>query len=153
RQGLAAPAERIASTVTQRAARQKATRANFWSGHTRKTWWWSALPTALLLLSCNPPGSRSGPTNDLLIVGYDREPDTLNRYSTHILEDIESCVVEGLTTNDENMRIVPVLASEIPTLENGGVKLRSDGGMDVTWKLRPGIKWHDGQPHTSADLK
>ena len=25
--------------------------------------------------------------------------------------------------------------------------------MDVTWKLRPGVKWHDGKPHTSADVK
>ena len=25
--------------------------------------------------------------------------------------------------------------------------------MDVTWKLRPGVKWHDGMPHTSADVK
>ena len=37
------------------------------------------------------------PSNDLLIVGYDREPDTLNRFSTHILEDIQTCVIEGLT--------------------------------------------------------
>src|SRR5262245_57471594 len=87
----------------------------------------------------------SAPSNDLLIVGYDREPDNLNRYATHILEDIASCVVEGLVTNDEKMNIVPVLATEVPTLANGGVKLRPDGGMDVAWKLRPGVKWHDGK--------
>ena len=69
----------------------------------------------------------SGASNDLLIVGYDREPDTMNRYATHILEDIESCVVEGLVTNDEQMRIVPVLAAEIPTIENKGVVMRADG--------------------------
>ena len=40
---------------------------------------------------------------------------------THILEDIQSCVIEGLTITDENMNIVPVLAAEVPTLENGGV--------------------------------
>lgn len=96
---------------------------------------------------------QSGPSNELLIVGYDREPDTMNRYATHILEDIESCVVEGLVTNDEQMRIIPVLASEIPTIENQGVILRPDGGMDVIWKLRPGVTWHDGVPHTSADVK
>jgi peptide/nickel transport system substrate-binding protein len=90
---------------------------------------------------------------DRLVVGYDREPDTLNRFSTHILEDIETCVVEGLVTTDEKMNIVPLLAASIPTLENGGVVLRSDGGMDVTWKLKPGITWHDGTPHTSADVK
>ena len=55
------------------------------------------------------------PSNALLVVGYDREPDTMNRYATHILEDIQSCVVEGLVTSDEKMNVVPVLATEIPT--------------------------------------
>ncbi|MGH9141138.1 MAG: peptide ABC transporter substrate-binding protein, partial [Vicinamibacterales bacterium] len=85
--------------------------------------------------------------------GYDREPDTLNRFSTHILEDIQTCIVEGMTTTDERMQVVPLLASEVPTVDNGGVKMRGDGGMDVTWKLRPGITWHDGVPFTSADVQ
>jgi peptide/nickel transport system substrate-binding protein len=93
------------------------------------------------------------PSNDLLIVGYDREPDTLNRFSTHILEDIQTCVVEGLTTTDEHMNVVPLLAADVPTLENGGVRLRPDGGMDVVWKLRPNVAWHDGVAFTSADVK
>lgn len=88
-----------------------------------------------------------------LVVGYDREPDTLNRFSTHILEDIETCVVEGLVTTDQSMAIVPLLAASVPTIENGGVVLREDGGMDVTWALRPNVRWHDGTPHTSADVK
>jgi len=108
---------------------------------------------ALAAAACAKDAGRSGPSNDLLVVGYDREPDTMNRYATHILEDIESCVVEGLVTNDEKMNVVPLLAAEVPTLANGGVTMRPDGGMDVTWKLRPGVKWHDGQPHTSADVK
>lgn len=112
---------------------------------------WFALALASAL-SCGG-GTRSAPTNDLLIVGYDREPDTMNRFSTHILEDIQSCIVEGLVTTDEEMRVVPLLASAIPTFENGGVTLRSDGGMDVTWKLRPGVRWHDGHPFTSSDIQ
>jgi peptide/nickel transport system substrate-binding protein len=103
--------------------------------------------------ACARRDSATPPTNDLLIVGYDREPDTLNRFSTHILEDIQTCVVEGLTTTDERMNVVPLLATEVPTLQNGGVRLRPDGGMDVTWKLRPGVAWHDGHPFTSADVK
>ena len=105
------------------------------------------------LPACAGRARGGGPSNDLLIVGYDREPDTLNRFSTHILEDIESCIVEGLTTTDEQMRVVPLLASEVPTIENGGVRLRGDGGMDVVWKLRPGVTWHDGTPFTSADVR
>jgi peptide/nickel transport system substrate-binding protein len=98
-------------------------------------------------------GSTTSRPADRLVVGYDREPDTLNRFSTHILEDIETCVVEGLVTTDEKMTIVPLLAASIPTVENGGVVLRPDGGMDVTWTLKPNITWHDGTPHTSADVK
>ncbi len=104
-------------------------------------------------ISCRGRSAALAPSNDLLIVGYDREPDTLNRFSTHILEDIQTCIVEGLTTTDEQMRVVPLLATEVPTIDNGGVRLRADGGMDVTWKLRPGVKWHDGEPFTSADVQ
>jgi peptide/nickel transport system substrate-binding protein len=108
---------------------------------------------ALLLAACAPAPVGAGPSNDLLIVGYDREPDTLNRFSTHILEDIQTCVIEGLTITDDKMNIVPLLATEVPTLGNGGVRLPPDGGMDVVWKLRPGVTWHDGTPFTSADVK
>ncbi len=108
---------------------------------------------ALVASACGKGADRSTASNDMLVVGYDREPDTMNRYATHILEDIQSCVIEGLVTSDEQMHVVPVLATEIPTVANGGVIMRADGGMDVTWKLRPGVKWHDGVPHTSADVK
>jgi len=112
---------------------------------------------ALALASCARDGGSGAsgrePSNDLLIVAYDREPDTLNRFSTHILEDVQTCIIEGLVTTDENMQVIPLLASEIPTPENGGVVMRPDGGMDVTWKLRPGVTWHDGVPFTSADVQ
>ena len=104
-------------------------------------------------LQCSRRSAGVTPSNDLLIVGYDREPDTLNRFSTHILEDIQTCVVEGLTTTDEKMQVVPLLADRVPTLENGDVTVRPDGAMDVTWRLRAGVRWHDGAPFTSADVK
>jgi len=111
------------------------------------------MAVSCLLQACSSDSGSIAPSNDLLIIGYDREPDQLNRFGTHILEDIHSCVIEGLTTTDEDMNIIPLLATEIPTLENGGVRLTPDGGMDVTWKLRPNVKWHDGVPFTSADVK
>ena len=109
------------------------------------------LGVAIALSACRRPAAVA-PSNDLLIVGYDREPDTLNRFSTHILEDIQTCVVEGLTTTDEKMNVVPLLAERVPTLENGGVAVRSDGGMDVTWKIRSDVSWHDGVPLSAEDF-
>jgi peptide/nickel transport system substrate-binding protein len=43
----------------------------------------------------------------------------------------------------------PVLAAEIPSVENGGL---SADGRSVTWKLKRGVKWHDGQDFTADDV-
>ncbi len=51
----------------------------------------------------------------------------------------------GWSTEGE---LVPFLAAEIPSRENGGV---SADGLSVTWKLKPGVKWHDGKPFTADD--
>ena len=47
---------------------------------------------------------------------------------------------------------LPELATEVPTLENGDVKVNGQR-MDLTWKLRRNVKWHDGVPFTSKDVK
>jgi peptide/nickel transport system substrate-binding protein len=44
--------------------------------------------------------------------------------------------------------LVPVLAAEIPSVANGGL---AKDGTSVTWKLKQGVKWHDGQPFTADD--
>ena len=56
---------------------------------------------------------------------------------------------EPLAGWDEDGNLVPVLAAEIPSRENGG--LAADG-MSVTWKLKQGVKWHDGKPFTADDV-
>lgn len=89
-----------------------------------------------------------------LTVGLTYEIDTMNVYSTGYLGDAQATVVEGLLAPDKDAKYVPVLATEVPTLENGGIVLSEDGKtMDITYKLRPGVKWHDGKPFTSADVK
>ena len=42
-----------------------------------------------------------------------------------------------------------MLAAELPSLENGGL---AEDGMSVTWKLKQGVKWHDGTPFTADDV-
>lgn len=89
-----------------------------------------------------------------LNVGLTYEIDTMNPYSTGFLGDAQATVLEGLLAPDENASYVPVLAKEVPTLENGGITLNEDGSkMTITYHLRDDVKWHDGEPFTSADVK
>jgi peptide/nickel transport system substrate-binding protein len=109
-------------------------------------------PLVMLCAACSGSRTAVPPANELLIVGYDREPDTLNRFSTHILEDTMICISEGLTVWNEKMETVPVLAEVVPSPENGLARVLEDGRLEVTWKLRPGVLWHDGEPFTSKDV-
>lgn len=50
---------------------------------------------------------------------------------------------------DENLEPVPVLVTEIPSEENGGI---SEDGRTLTFTLRDDIVWSDGTPMTSSDF-
>jgi len=56
---------------------------------------------------------------------------------------------EPLAGWDSEGNLVPMLAEEIPDIENGGL---SRDGMSVTWKLKKDVKWHDGQAFTADDI-
>jgi peptide/nickel transport system substrate-binding protein len=56
---------------------------------------------------------------------------------------------EPLAAWDPDGNLVPVLAAEIPEIENGGV---APDGMSVIWKLKKDVAWHDGRPFTADDV-
>jgi peptide/nickel transport system substrate-binding protein len=56
---------------------------------------------------------------------------------------------EPLAAWDPEGNLVPVLAAEIPDIENGGL---APDGLSVTWKLKPHVQWHDGRPFTADDV-
>jgi peptide/nickel transport system substrate-binding protein len=55
---------------------------------------------------------------------------------------------EPLASWDPDGNLSPVLAAEIPTVQNGGL---AKDGRSVTWKLKKGVTWHDGKPFTADD--
>ena len=56
---------------------------------------------------------------------------------------------EPLAGWDSDGNLVPVLAAEIPSKENDGL---TEDGLSVVWKLKKGVKWHDGAPFTADDV-
>jgi peptide/nickel transport system substrate-binding protein len=112
----------------------------------------SPIPTTGVEVEATPTGPvgapRPGGTVRHLIY---EDPDTLNFIigGTSIGRQVYQTLVEGLVGVDPDGKFYPILAAEIPTRENGGI---SEDFRTVTWKLKPGVRWSDGAPFTSADV-
>jgi len=83
---------------------------------------------------------------------YWQAPSILNPYLSGGTKDLEasSLILEPLAGFDEKGALFARLAVDIPTVDNGGV---SADLTSITWKLKPDLKWSDGTPVTSADVK
>src|SRR5262245_57855832 len=71
-------------------------------------------------------------------------PTLLNPHFAVGTKDSEGSRIfyEPLAGWDPDGELVPMLAAEIPDLENGGL---ARDGMSGTWKLKPNVRWHDGR--------
>ncbi len=81
-------------------------------------------------------------------------PDTVNPYYAMAETDIEASdsMFDNLVDVTPDLKYKPGLALNVPTLDNGGVVVNGSG-MDVTWDLRLGMLWSDGQPINCDDIK
>ncbi len=57
-----------------------------------------------------------------------------------------------VTAFDASWKLVCILCTEIPTVENGKAQIQADGSMTVTFTLPPAARWGDGMPLTSRDV-
>ena len=110
----------------------------------------TAMTAAAALLASTAMAAEAGRDGEVRIL-YWQAPSTQNPYLSGGTKDIESSslVLESLANYDPAGEMMPTLAAEIPTLENGGI---SEDLTSITWKLKPGIVWSDGTPFTSADV-
>ncbi len=56
---------------------------------------------------------------------------------------------EPLAAWDAGGNLIPILAAETPSVQNGGL---SRDGTSVTWKLKRDVQWHDGKPFSADDV-
>ena len=78
-------------------------------------------------------------------------PTILNPHLAQGTNDFDAarfCLEPLLTVNTAG-EFIPVLAEEVPTRANGGV---AADGRSVTYKLKRGIRWADGQSFTAGDV-
>ena len=135
----------------------------------RKQWWifYALLSTGLLLMACAQvaPAEQielnlSTPTpiptvaniDDTLRILFWQAPTTLNPHLATGQKDWTASRItyDPLATYDQDGNLIPILAAEIPSLENGDL---AEDGKSVTWRLKQNIKWSDGEPFTAKDIK
>ncbi len=98
-------------------------------------------------LPATEPAAGGGGGGGTVALIIPEEPAGLNRYlaDAALVYQVSDATVIGLTTPNEKGEYAPRLAAELPAI--------SDDNQTVTWKLREGLKWSDGEPITSDDIK
>ena len=96
-------------------------------------------------------GAAEGAQDGVLRLLYWQAPTVVNPHLSIGTKDLSASriVYEPLASFDQDGRLIPFLAAEIPSLENGGV---AADGRSVTWTLKSGVKWADGEPFTADDV-
>jgi peptide/nickel transport system substrate-binding protein len=86
-----------------------------------------------------------------LRIGDIQDFDNLNPHLTTYaqLNGLSQLTMAYLVRYGADNRPVPELATEVPTQANGGV---SKDGLTITWHLRHGVKWSDGEPFDADDV-
>ena len=88
---------------------------------------------------------------DTLKLFFWQAPTIVNPHLSPGTKDLSASRIsyEPLASFNAAGELVPFLAAEIPSLENGGV---AQDGRSVTWRLKQGVAWSDGHPFTASDV-
>src|SRR5215469_15801582 len=95
-------------------------------------------------------GEHSWTVPGVLRVAVQAESKNLNSLLSSNTTDVmqNALLFEPMVTADDKGNLLPALAKDVPTGENGGI---SKDGLTITYHLVPNATWTDGQPVTSKD--
>jgi peptide/nickel transport system substrate-binding protein len=106
---------------------------------------------ATTTVAAAPARQDEPPQGGQVIVGLSQEPTIFNPLKSTLEVDrgVQFAIFDSLWRIDPDAVLHPNLATEIPSVENGGI---SDDGLTYTFRLRDDAAWHDGEPFTAADV-
>lgn len=113
---------------------------------------------AFALVACTKTGGEGGAGRHswtragILRVSVQGDFKNLNPLLNSNTSDVfvDRLMFEPLLSADPKGNPVPMLASAVPTLANRGI---SSDGLTITYHLRRDVKWTDGVPFSSRDVK
>ncbi|MDH2910768.1 MAG: peptide ABC transporter substrate-binding protein [Candidatus Eremiobacteraeota bacterium] len=113
----------------------------------------SVMALLLVVAACSR-GARSNAPAGTVRFAIAADPTTLNPLfltpdAASVDQQVARLLFEPFVDLDARGHLVPILLREIPTRANGGI---SADGRTIVYRLRPGVRWSDGVPLTSADV-
>jgi peptide/nickel transport system substrate-binding protein len=110
----------------------------------------AALLGAVAVMGLAPAAFADRGTDGEVKLTFPQAVSIMNPYLSGGTKDIyaSSMVLEPLAGLTPEGVLVPKMAAEIPTVENGGI---SADMTSITWKLLPDLKWSDGSAVTADD--
>jgi peptide/nickel transport system substrate-binding protein len=91
---------------------------------------------------------------NILVFAWEQEPSQLSPMVSMTWGSLMQNFYQRDTWDwDVNREIFPVMATEIPTFDNGMVVTLENGNTQVTYKLREGMLWSDGEAITAEDCQ
>lgn len=92
---------------------------------------------------------------EILVIGTTQEPDGFGTmYSMTVATQVEGMLYGGPIMRDDDWEVLPNAAEYVPNIEDGTWEVvESAEIMEVHWKLRDDVYWHDGEPMTAHDFQ
>ncbi len=112
-----------------------------------------AIAVLLSFAAALPAGAK-----ERLVIGMTQFPSTLHPLIDSMLAKSYALAMglRPFTAYDPEWRLICMLCTELPTIENGGAvrETTAEGkeGLAVTYTIRPDARWGDGVPVTTKDV-
>lgn len=130
--------------------------------------WRTSALVGLLLLACGPAAAtpsgqghagegQGAPAPKHLTIAVENEPEFLapgigDTSANKAASNLRLALSQRLATYDDRGDLRPLLATELPSQDRGTWIVRPDGSMQTTYRLWPGVTWHDGAALTPRDF-
>jgi peptide/nickel transport system substrate-binding protein len=106
-----------------------------------------------------PPEPEAPAVRDTLVVCMSQEPDTLYYVTSNmaVQRDVFNAYNDMASASDTAYWYYTELLEKLPSLEDGDAVLIGEEGpegqLEMTYKIKPDIFWHDGEQLTADDFK
>jgi ABC-type transport system substrate-binding protein len=107
-------------------------------------------------LALAAPAVRPAVAPDTVVIGTQQEPAVIalaicDACTMFVATMVSQPIMLPTVEMTDEWKFQPVAVEKLPSLKDGDWKLLPNNKMQVTWRIRRGLKWQDGRSLTAED--